>query len=80
MMGFLFGAVAGGLAATYWHAELGKIREQHVPQFRTQAADKVHAAERALVRMIQTTSKRAQASLKVESAPKKRNSSKTSAE
>jgi len=71
MMGFIIGAVAGGLAATYWHAELGKIREQHVPQFRTRAVDKIHEAERALVRMIQTTSQRAQAAFKVESTPER---------
>ena len=71
MTGFLLGAIAGGLAATYWHAEIGKTREQHVPQFRTQAADKIHEVEWALVRMIQTTSQRAQAAVNAESAPKR---------
>jgi hypothetical protein len=70
MMGFFIGALAGGLAATYWHAELGQLRERHVPQFRNQAADKVKGAEQALIRMIESASTRARASLKPEPAPK----------
>jgi hypothetical protein len=70
MMGFFIGALAGGLAATYWHAELGQLRERHVPQFRNQAAEKVKGAEQALVRMIESASTRARASLRPDQAPK----------
>ena len=64
MLSFLFGALAGGLAATYWHAELGDLRGRHMPRLRNQAADKVEAAEQAIVRMIENVSTKARAGLR----------------
>ena len=66
MLGFLFGALAGGLAATYWHRELSNLREHHMPRLRNQAADKVEVAEQAIVRMLDNASTRARAGLRAE--------------
>ena len=49
MLGFLIGAIAGGLAATYWHRELGSFRDQHLPRLRNQTAERLDAAERTIV-------------------------------
>jgi len=65
MLGFLFGALAGGLVATYWHRELSNLRE-HMPRLRNQAADKVELAERSIVRMLDNVSTKARAGLRSE--------------
>jgi len=64
MLGFIVGAVAGGLAATYWYGEVGNLRNRHIPHLRNQAADKVKAAERAIVRIVESASTKACAGLK----------------
>jgi hypothetical protein len=49
MFGFLCGAAAGALAVTYWRADLDTFQRDRLPGLRRQAADKLEAAERALV-------------------------------
>lgn len=66
MLTFLFGALAGGLAATFWLGEFGHLGERHMPRLRKQAADKVQAAERALIRMVENASTKARAGLRPE--------------
>lgn len=66
MFSFLFGALAGGLAAIYWLGELGDLGERHMPRLRNQAADTVEAAERALIRMVENVSTKARAGLRPE--------------
>jgi len=66
MFTFLLGAVAGGLAAIYWLGGLGSLGERHMPRLRDQAADKVEAAERAVVRIVRNASMKARAGLKPE--------------
>lgn len=64
MFSFLFGAVAGALAATYWRADLKKFRDDRMPDIRQRAADKVEDAERAIVDTVGRLSKRASSTLR----------------
>lgn len=66
MLSFLFGAVAGALAATYWRADLKKLRDARMPDLRQRAADKVEGAERAIVDTVGRLSKRASSTLRSE--------------
>jgi hypothetical protein len=68
MLGFLIGAIAGGLAATYWHRELGSFRDQHLPRLRNQTADKLEAAERTIVEGVKKVSTHARTRLRREDA------------
>jgi hypothetical protein len=45
MMGFILGAVAGGLAAWWWRGDIQNYVEQRLPQVRAQAADRLSAIE-----------------------------------
>jgi hypothetical protein len=56
MLGFLFGAVAGAVAATYWRNGVSRFRKERVPGLRHQAADKLEAAERAVVHTLDAAS------------------------
>jgi hypothetical protein len=58
MLGFLFGVVAGAVAATYWR-NVSKFRKERVPDLRHQAADKLEAAERAMVHTLDAASTKA---------------------
>lgn len=64
MLSFLFGAVAGALAATYWRADLKRFRDDRMPDLRQRAADKVEGAERAIVDTVGRLSKRASSTLR----------------
>ena len=64
MLSFLFGAVAGALAATYWRADLKKLRDGRMPDLRQRAADKVDDAERAIVDTVGRLSNRARSTLR----------------
>jgi hypothetical protein len=64
MLSFLFGAVAGALAATYWWADLKRFRDDRMPDLRQRAADKVEGAERAIVDTVGRLSKRASSTLR----------------
>jgi hypothetical protein len=64
MLSFLFGAVAGALAATYWRTDLKKFRDDRVPDLRQRAADKVEGAERAIVDTVGRLSTRASSVLR----------------
>jgi hypothetical protein len=64
MLSFLFGAVAGALAATYWRADLKKFRDDRMPDLRQRAADRVEGAERAIVDTVGRLSKRASSTLR----------------
>jgi hypothetical protein len=66
MLGFLIGAVAGGLAVAYWHGDLSNFGTRQMPRLRNQAADKVEAAERALIRMVGNVSTRTRAGLRAD--------------
>jgi hypothetical protein len=66
MLGFLFGALAGGLAVSYWHGDLGSVGERNVSRLRNQAADTVEKAEQMLVQMVHDLSTRARAGLRPE--------------
>jgi uncharacterized protein YggE len=59
MLGFLFGAVAGAIAATYWRTELNRFGTERIPGLRHQAADKLEAAERAVVQALDNASTKA---------------------
>jgi hypothetical protein len=39
MLGVLFGALAGGLAAYYWHDDIREYMSHRVPELRKRAAD-----------------------------------------
>jgi hypothetical protein len=56
MFGFLFGAVAGTLAVTYWRRDLDMLGRDRLPQLRHQAADRLEAASRALVQRLEAVS------------------------
>ena len=64
MLGFLIGAIAGGLAATYWHRELGSFRDQHLPRLRNQTADRLEAAERTIVEGVKKVATQARTRLR----------------
>jgi hypothetical protein len=66
MLSFLFGALVGGLAVTYWHAELAHLEARHMPRLRHQAADRVEAAERALVKWVGNVSSKTRAGLRAD--------------
>jgi hypothetical protein len=68
MLGFVLGALAGGIAATYWSGRLSNLREQHMPRLRNQAAEKVEVAERAIVGLVKNISTRTRARLRCEEA------------
>ena len=56
---FLLGAVAGAVAATYWRANVSRFGTERVADLRSQAADKLEAAEHAIVQALDNTSTRA---------------------
>ena len=58
MLGFLLGAVAGAVAATYWRG-VSRFGTERVPDLRSQAADKLEAAEHAVVQALDNASTRA---------------------
>lgn len=64
MLGFILGALAGGIAATYWSGGSGRLREHHLPRLRNQAADKVDAAERAIIDLVRNVSARTRTTLR----------------
>ena len=64
MLSFLFGAVAGALAATYWRADLKKLRDDRMPDLRQRAADRVEGVERAIVHTVGRLSTRASSALR----------------
>jgi hypothetical protein len=64
MFGFLFGAIAGALAATYWHSDIKKVRDTRMPELRQRAADTVEGAERAIVDTVTKLSSRATSTLR----------------
>lgn len=68
MLGFLIGAIAGGLAATYWHRELSSFRDQHLPRLRNQTADKLETAERTIVEGVKKVATQARTRLRREDA------------
>jgi hypothetical protein len=59
MLGFLLGAVAGAVAATYWRADVSRFGTERVADLRSQAADKLEAAEHAIVQALDNASTRA---------------------
>lgn len=69
MLGFLFGAIAGALAATYWHSDIKKVRDSRMPELRQRAADTVENAERAIVDRVTKLSTRATSTLRSGGAP-----------
>jgi hypothetical protein len=66
MFSFLFGAVAGALAATYWRSDLNRLRSDRMPEWRQRAADRVEDLERAAVGSIGKLSGRARSALRSE--------------
>jgi hypothetical protein len=64
MLGFLFGAIAGALAATYWQSDIKKVRDTRMPELRQRAADTVEGAERAIVDTVTKLSTRATSRLR----------------
>jgi hypothetical protein len=68
MLGFVMGALAGGLAATYWSGGSMRLREHHLPRLRNQAADGVEVAERAIIGLVKSVSARTRASLRCDDA------------
>jgi hypothetical protein len=64
MLGFLFGAIAGALAATYWHSDIKKVRDSRMPDLRQRAADTVEGAERRIVDTVTKLSTRATSTLR----------------
>jgi hypothetical protein len=64
MLGFLFGAIAGALAATYWHSDIKKVRDSRMPELRQRAADTVEGAERKIVDTVTKLSTRATSTLR----------------
>jgi hypothetical protein len=66
MFGFLLGAIAGAVAATYWRGDVNRwrgdvdrFRTERMPELRQQAADKLEAAERAIVGALDNASTKA---------------------
>jgi hypothetical protein len=59
MLGFLLGAVAGAVAVTYWRADVRRFGTERVADLRSQAADKLEAAEHAIVQALDNASTRA---------------------
>src|SRR5262245_45271817 len=63
---FLLGALAGGIAVSYLHGDLGNLRERNMSRLRNRAADTVEQAEQVLVRMVQNLSTKARSGLRPE--------------
>jgi hypothetical protein len=59
MLGFLLGVLAGAVAATYWRADASRFGTERVPDLRSQAADKLENAERAIVQALDNASTKA---------------------
>ena len=59
MLGFLIGAVAGAVAATYWRADAKEFGAERVTRLRHQAAEKLEAGERAMVQALDNASNKA---------------------
>jgi hypothetical protein len=64
MLGFLFGAIAGALAATYWRADLRRLRDDRMPDLRGRAADKIDGAGRVIADTVGRLSTRASSTLR----------------
>ncbi len=45
MFQFLFGALAGGIAAWFWRSDIQRYMDQKLPDVRTKAADRLSAIE-----------------------------------
>jgi hypothetical protein len=69
MLGFLIGAVAGAVAATYWRADAKERGMEQVTRLRHQAAEKLEAGERAVVQALDNASTRAVSYLRGVEAP-----------
>jgi len=59
MITFLLGAIAGGVAATYWQPDLSRMRTERMPQLRQRLADRVESAERTIVQQVGNASTKA---------------------
>ncbi len=70
MLSFLVGAVIGAAAVAYWRPDLRKLRDEHMPKLRNQAADKLEVFERATVDRIGKVSTRMRSSLRRPSTPR----------
>jgi hypothetical protein len=66
MLGFVLGAVAGSVAATYWSRQLRNVRQQRMARLRNQAAARVAIAERAIIGLVKRVSARTQSRLRCE--------------
>jgi hypothetical protein len=64
MFGFLFGAAAGAVAVTYWRSDVTTFQKSRLPGLRQQAADRLEAAERALVGTLHIVSAKAACALR----------------
>jgi hypothetical protein len=69
MLGFVLGANAGAVAATYWHRDIDSLRQEQLPRWRSQAAEKVDAAERSIVSAVNKVSTQARTRLRREEGP-----------
>jgi hypothetical protein len=61
--------LTGGAAATYWRDDLTTFMSRRVPRLRTQAAEKVQVAGRAMARGIEDFTGRAHARLRPADSP-----------
>ena len=68
MLSFILGAIAGGVAATYWQPDLNRVRTERLPQWRERLADHVETTERTVVRQVGVLSTRARDLLRGQSA------------
>jgi hypothetical protein len=59
MLSFILGAIAGGVAATYWQADLNRVRTERLSQWRERLADHVETTERTVVKQVGALSTRA---------------------
>jgi hypothetical protein len=69
MLGFLLGALAGAVAATYWRADVSRLGTERVLDLRAQAADKLETAERAIVQALENASTKAVSYLRGHRSP-----------
>jgi hypothetical protein len=67
MLGFILGAIAGGLAATYWQPDVNRVRSEKMSQLRERLACHVETAERAIVQQVGSLSMKARGMLRGES-------------
>jgi uncharacterized membrane protein len=72
MLGFLLGAVAGAVAATYWRADVSRLGTERASDLRAQAADKLETAERAIVQALDNASTKAVSYLRGAQKPRTR--------